>query len=259
MSTHTKLKMKISLIVFISLFILTSCVEKDPQLSEADYRKEQQEYEQLKAKLEGGNKSFFLENKEAIFSKINLFKKLKDTTTLYENVNNTEDFYLDDIKLQAINYNIGNKEGLKAVFLEKEKDGTPSFNRKLEEPYDALYFCESNDEDKCSNLDLDVIKEFLDIKYVFIINGYRLMEPKITGSKSFESGLFIADIVVYDIDNDKPIYNYSVSATNNEEISVVSLGRGAYDLSDHYIANDFNNNINENMRVETEKYFNFSD
>jgi len=249
--------MKTFFIVFLSLFILTSCVEKNPQLDEADYKKEQQEYELLKAKLEGGNKSFFIENKDEIFSKINLFKKLKDTATVFEDVNDTEDFYLNDVKLQSINYNIGNKEGLKVVFIEKEKEGKPSFYHKLEEPYDALYFCETNDKGKCSNLDLDVIKEFLDIKYVFLINGYRLMEPKITGSKSFESGLFIADIVVFDIENNKPIYNYSVSATNNEEISVVSLGKGAYDLSDHYLTNDFNKNINQNMREETEKHFNF--
>lgn len=249
--------MKTFFIVFLSLFILTSCVEKNPQLDEVDYKKEQQEYELLKAKLEGGNKSFFIENKDEIFSKINLFKKLKDTATVFEDVNDTEDFYLNDVKLQSINYNIGNKEGLKVVFIEKEKEGKPSFYHKLEEPYDALYFCETNDKDKCSNLDLDLIKEFLDIKYVFIINGYRLMEPKITGSKSFESGLFIADIVVFDIENNKPIYNYSVSATNNEEISVVSLGKGAYDLSDHYLTNDFNKNINQNMREETEKHFNF--
>ncbi len=249
--------MKTFFIVFLSLFILTSCVEKNPQLDEVDYKKEQQEYELLKAKLEGGNKSFFIENKDEIFSKINLFKKLKDTATVFEDVNDTKDFYLNDVKLQSINYNIGNKEGLKVVFIEKEKEGKPSFYHKLEEPYDALYFCETNDKDKCSNLDLDLIKEFLDIKYVFIINGYRLMEPKITGSKSFESGLFIADIVVFDIENNKPIYNYSVSATNNEEISVVSLGKGAYDLSDHYLTNDFNKNINQNMREETEKHFNF--
>ena len=250
--------MKTFFIVFLSLFILTSCVEKNPQLDEADYKKEQQEYELLKAKLEGGNKSFFIENKDAIFSKINLFKKLKDTATVFEDVNDAEDFYLNDVKLQSINYNIGNKEGLKVVFIEKEKEGKPSFYHKLEEPYDALYFCETNDEEKCSSLDSDVIQEFLDIRYVFIIDGYRLMEPKKMGMKSFEPGLFAADIVVYDIDEDKPIYNYSISATNNDEISVVNMGGRAYDLTDHYLINDFNKNINENMRVETEKYFYFS-
>ena len=186
--------MKTFFIVFLSLFILTSCVDKNPQLNEEDYKKEQQEYELRKAKLEGGNKSFFIENKEAIFNKINLFKKLKDTATVFEDVNDAEDFYLNEIKLQSINYNIGNKEGLKVVFIEKEKDGKPAFYHKLEEPYDALYFCETNDKDKCSNLDLNVIKEFLDIKYVFVVDGYRLMEPKIIGTKSFESGLFIANI-----------------------------------------------------------------
>ena len=68
--------MKTFFIVFLSLFILTSCVDKNPQLNEEDYKKEQQEYELRKAKLEGGNKSFFIENKEAIFNKINLFKKI---------------------------------------------------------------------------------------------------------------------------------------------------------------------------------------
>lgn len=250
--------MKYSFTLLFALLLFSSCVDKNPELNEEDYRLAQQEYEKMKAEIDGGNEAFFTEHKNEVFNKINLFKRLKDSTNVFENVNKKEGFYLENVKLQAINFKIGNIDGEKVIFLPKNKTGKSLFNYKLSEPYEALYYCEKHEE-KCSHLKAEVLQEFIDIKYVFVLNGYRVLEPKIIDGSSFQSGLFIGDITVYDIDADKPIYNYVINASNNDEVSYASFGNDNKMLTDLYLQNDFNDNIYKSIVEATEKHFNFSE
>ncbi len=236
-----------------------NCVNKAPSVNEEDYKKEQKEYEVLKEKLTIDKSEFFKENKEAIMKKTSLFKKLKDTATKFSEVNTDSTFFLKDVTLNAINYRIGrSKEADKIVFLPKRQENISRYYQ-FKEAYEQLYSCEENANESCENMKVGVLKEFLDIKYAFVIDGYTIVEPSIDKKDSFMSGLYYGSVLVYDIINDKPLYRYAYTGTNSEQISYRDSGNSFMKQNPiDVIKNDFEKNVSSALRKETKKYFNFN-
>jgi len=259
------------LLISISFF---NCVNKNPSLNEEDYKKEQLEYEALKKKINGDKTAFFNDNKEAIMEKIRLFKKLKDTATTFSNVNTDSTFFLKDVNLNAINYTLfefglrrndkmlkstskRNNKSEKVVFLPKREENYSKYY-SFKEEYEQLYACEENANQSCEHMEVKVLKEFLDIKYAFIFEGFTIIKPSLDKKDSFSSGLFYCDVLVYDIINNKPLYKYSFSATNSKQISYRESNKSYLNEKPiDVIKNDFRKNIRSALYKETKKYFNF--
>ncbi len=251
--------MKNTFILFIASFLLFNCVNKNPSLNEEDYKKRQLEYETLKKKLSVNRSLFFEENKDSIMKKIRLFKKLKDSSTVFSDVNTDSLFYLKNAQLYATNYRTGSlKQGDKAIFLPKN-DEKVFENTSLPENYEQLYSCLEDLEQSCKYMETDILKSFLDIKYAFIIQGYKIIKPSIENKTNFKSGLFFSTILVYDLVKNKPLYKYSFTATNSEQISYRDSNR-SYLREDPIdaIKRDFNTNILVAFRKESKKHFNFN-
>lgn len=244
--------------VYLALLLFAlcfSCIDKKPELSAADYKKKQEDYERLKTELSKDKTAFYNENKDSLMAKIELFKKLKDTATVYTNINEDETFFLDSEPIKAINFHGSADAQIKAVFLTK---GDDSFtNHKFNEPYSRLYVCAENEEDKsCSSLQSAVLENFLALKYAFVIDGYRLMEPDIEGEDGFSSGLFLGSILVYDLQKDSPIYEFTFTASNSDEVKYMT--GGYMDQNPQHVLNrDFEANIIESIKENCKKHFNF--
>lgn len=246
--------MKNVIYILAIALLLISCVDKSPKLNEDDYKIAQQEYETLKSQLSVDKEAFYNENKVALKKKINLFRTLKDSTTVFNDVNDAEDFFLDSISLRSINFKASrNSKGTNAVFISKSDKDFMTF--PLKEDYERLYWCETNDTDgTCESINSAILKTFLEVKYVFVVNGYRLIEPTLSDKDNFESGLFIATILVYDIDKEAPLYQYSVSATNNEKVSYMQNSFMKTNLIT-LLKRDFENNISKSIWEGTQKHF----
>ncbi len=250
--------MKNTLILLTISILFFNCVNKTPNLSEEDYKKEQLEYEALKKKLSADKSVFFKKNKDSLMKKISLFKKLKDSSTVFSDVNIDSLFYLKNVQLHSDNYRAGRlKQGDKAIFL--SKNDKKIFERtSLPENYEQLYSCLENNQ-SCKYMETAILKDFLAIKYAFIVDGYTIMEPSIQDKSNFKSGLFFSTVLVYDLVKNKPLYKYSFSATNSKEISYRDSNRSYLkEKPRDVIKRDFNNNILLSFRKESKKHFNFN-
>jgi hypothetical protein len=191
---------------------------------------------------------------------------LKDSTTKFEEVNSDPEFYLPARSLRAINYNKGknlhgNSESSvlntgvdKIVFLPVE--GNEFAENSYEEAYQYLYDCDFVGDD-CSTISTDILKDFVDLKYAFIIKGYRITEPKIQPDDTFESGLFMAMITVFDITNSKAIYQFTSVASNSEEVSFREDGFLSQEPQ-HEIERDFDGNIGSEIWKSVQTHFNIT-
>lgn len=249
--------MKNSLLL-LALFLCFNCINKTPDVDEEEYKKTQLEYEALKQELSISKDAFFTENKDSLIKKVNLFKRLKDTVTVFENVNKDSLFFLKEVQLTSLNYSLGRqtKVGEKVVFLPKRAEKFADV-LSFYETYKQLYSCEDNNIEACKGMKTAVLKEFLDIKYAFVFEGYIIIEPSLDAKDSFASGLFFGSVLVYDLVKNKPLYQYSFTATNSEEISYREGGI----LSEkpiEVIKRDFNSNISKAFREKTKKHFNFN-
>lgn len=252
--------MKNTFTLLICSFIFFSCINKNPKLNEEDFKNEQLAYENIKKKVNENKVQFFNEHRDSLMKKIRLFKKLKDTATVFKNVNSDTTFFFKNVRLNAINYNLGIKsiEGKEAIFLNRTMTAPISKYKSLSESYAQLYSCLDTDDESCTYIEKPFLQQLLDIKYAFVIDGYTLIEPNIESKKSFQSGLFVGSVLVYDLIHNKPLYRYAYSAQNSEQITYREQRSYFKEKPLDVIKDDFENNIIVSFRKATKKHFNFN-
>ena len=232
--------MKNSLLLFTILVLCFSCVDKNPKIEESKYLAMQQEYEAEKSEISNARADFLSENKVHMSKKLEFFKKIKDSSATSDQVLRDSTFYLADTPIKLINFPISltqkfvisNTRGLqnseeentksKAIFL--AKDGNEFAEAAFNESYRDLHICEDDTEGNlCSELKINELEVFKDLKYAFVIDGYRISEPALEDSKNFTPGLFFASIVVHDIEKNTAILQFNIAASNSEEVQYLSL------------------------------------
>lgn len=250
------------------LVLFVSCVNKTPELNEEEYILFQQEYEANKKKSTEQKEQFFAEYKDEIKLKLDLIESLKDSTRTFDVEIKDEDYFLDGLTLTPINNksirgsyyreepsNDESAASINVVFL--AVNGNDFAEYKYEEPYNKLYdfdFETSNTSEL--EVDYNELKQFVDLKYAFISQGYRVMEPTLGADDTFESGMFFGTYVFYDLVNNKPLYSIVTSASNSEEISFTEnkyYKRKEIDV----IKGDFEMNITTEITKSLKKHFVF--
>lgn len=262
-------------LLLCSIVLVCSCVDKNPELDEEKYKQLQLTYENDKSSLETNKTEFFNTHKATIVHKIELFKKLKDSTNAFTGVNVDSTFYLKGVHIKTINFprsfthssaeqfkqsllgkrSVGTKNdgAEKAIFLPKQ--GNEFAENNFVESYSNLYGCDlAKIDSECANMSVERLQEFLDLKYAFIIQGYRMVEPSLEDSKNFTAGIFFATIVAYDLTTEKPILSFSSVATNSDE---VSYRKGGYlnQKPTEIIKQDFEQSIKKELGKSCLKHF----
>ena len=259
----------LAFLLVISCFMF-SCVEKDPKLDESKYITMQQEYEAQKLEITSAKTSFFEDKQEALASKLALFKKVKDSNTTFTNVSKDTTFYLKGAAIKMVNFptfigpnyvprrarNSANTATDQKTGIFIAKQGNTFSEETFREYYTELYNCkDKNITNDCTDLKVTELQHFLDLDYAFIVSGHKVMEPSLEDSKNFSPGIFLATITAYDLNSDKAILDFSVVATNSEE---VSYREGGFINSNptEVVQNDFRKNIQKALWEGCQKHFN---
>lgn len=252
--------MKKLLVTLFTLLSIFSCVDEDPQLDSEKYKAIQKSYEEDKKALNFEKNDFFVKNKSIVEEKINLIADLKDSLKEFKDIPSDSNFILEGEILNNLNFSSlsysrhknNKKEAINTIFVNKNGYESTSY---MKEPYYKLYdFDFSDTTTKQFGIPEATINTFLKIKYVFILNGFTLSEPSIQDNVNFNSGLYFGSVIVYDMDNRKPLYQYTYMAESSEEIN---YRKGYGQSGSSAIKNDFTNNINKALISETKKHFNF--
>ena len=263
--------MKLFNLTIITFLLFTSCVDRNPELDEDDYIEFQAKYESYIKNVSTDKAEYYAAHKVELQEKIELFKTLKDSTQVFEDANEADDFYFNDVILNAVNYssslydmannhnnrrnlNNSDKKVAKVAFLPVNNNEYAI--SKYRESYDLLYNCDFNDDEACGLIEKGILESFLNVEYAFIFQGFDLMQPTLEGSESFSSGMFFGSIVFYDLKAKKALYKFSFSATNSEEISFQETKYSRSDPQIH-LDRDYQTNISKAISTAIKKHFTF--
>jgi len=262
--------MKNLLFLLSSLLFFSACIDKDPKLDEAKYMSMQQEYEANKNEIASVKTSFYNDNQETLSKRIAMFRKIKDSSNQFTGVSTDTTYFHQKDALRMTNFpmqlgrnfTIPRTSGSKAKIDAKTaifiaKDGNAYAEGAFSAFYEELFDCEPNKiSAACTDLKVAKLQDFLNLKYAFVVAGHTLTEPSLEGSSNFSPGIFVANIIAYDLSEDKPILNFSVVATNSDEVSYREGGFLSANPLDE-IKGDFRVNIQKALWEGCKKHFNF--
>ena len=255
--------MKKLLPVFILLILSTSCVDKNPDLDEAIFKKEQQDYEAKKKNKLASNQEYLIEHGAVIQERLKTIYKVQDSAFDFTGISTDTTFFLSGKRLAISSTGSFPKksqnnqvESRSKILVVNRRNGTFKESRYVD-PYERLYMCMDNFEDLCDDTDLIVMEELVATHYVAVIEELMRMTPSIESKGNFNGGLFIARIKIYDVLNDKPLIQITASATNSDELS---YREGGY-LSENpssVIKRDFEMNIYSSIEKALRRHFTLS-
>ncbi|WP_449619019.1 hypothetical protein [Spongiimicrobium salis] len=258
-------------LLLLSVFLVSlSCIDKNPKIDESKYIAMQQEYESEKSDLASVKTNFLSANKASINEKLLFFEKIKDSAYSSDQVLLDSTYYLSDTPVKLVNFPMSLKQRFvmsttrtsrntdddtrqKAIFLARQ--GNEFAEKAFSEHYQEIYPCEDSLEGNlCSDLKMNDLKTFLDLKYAFVVDGYRITEPALEDSKNFTPGLFFAAVVVHDIEKNEALIRFNIAASNSEE---VQYREGGYLDEDPLkkIQSDFEINIKKEIWAACQKHF----
>lgn len=259
--------MKYISLLLLSLLVI-SCSHRKEYKADT-YQKMQLEYENEKAELTEAlvkanvdKEKLFKDNKSELIKLVKLVDKLKNSKTNFENVNTDTTYTKKDVLMYPINFGLASRKKNKhsnipmvnAIFIEQ---GVKSSNKesKFRNYLESLKSClASEDDNECLQIKSDKMQNFLDIKYAFVVKKMMRTEPKLM-KEGFEGGMYIANIICYDIKQDKPIYSFLAMAGNSEQIRV----NEQYNSARTRIKEDFEINIKKGILEACREHFVFVD
>lgn len=243
----------------LAIYFLASCTGRVKYNAE-DFKKQQIEYEQKKAELKRTKGEFFKEHKETLMKLIEITNKLIDTTTVFKDLPSDTNFFLSGVFCKPINYlyssysaasqNRANQANV--IFLDKMDNNISESS--FTDPLKELRACYKDNTDlACINIKEDKLKTILDLKYAFLVNEILRVEPKVQ-AKGFEGGLYFAQLICYDLIEDKPVLSFVASATSSESIKVFSESQQNVQFQ---LQQDFRKNIRTGIMDACKKHFVF--
>jgi hypothetical protein len=243
----------------LAIYFLVSCTGRVKYNAE-DFKKQQTEYEQKKARLNRTKGKFYKEHKEALLKLVKITNKLIDTATVFKDIPSDTNFFLADVLCRPINYIYSNylttsheqENQVNIIFLDKMDNNIAESS--FTDPLKELRACYKNNSDlACINIKKNKLKSILGLKYAFLVNEILRVDPK-AQAKGFESGLYFAQLICYDLIEDKPVLTFVASATSSESIQVFSESQQNVQLQ---LQQDFRKNIQKGIMDACKKHFMF--
>lgn len=210
--------------IAFSLFSLAllSCSENSP--SHEEMKNRQSEYETIKTELDGTKGQLFSEKREELFTIVNQYETILDTTNKNSALNEDENYKLDTTLITVpTKLNAGaianNQNSYGYIQIQREDDK----DKGLPEVLDILKTCkDTQDDNPCLSIPDHAISNFLQIKYVFISELLLDIAPKMEGTlrtaENFENGLMAEHTTCYELGKETPFYSYITTATNSESV-----------------------------------------
>lgn len=236
------------------------------QQIQLDYEKEKIAYSKLKMEANLDKEKLFNENKPLLISLIQLVDQLRDTATSFENVHADTTFFMENVIMKPMNFGIAagyrtrtedtdqtSKTSIaKVIFLAKglSKSSDSFFRGYLDE----LESCVMTQNDaQCLEIQSDKLQSILDLKYAFIVKELLRIQPEIK-KKEFSGGIYMANVVCYDLDTRNPLFTFLATAESSDEISYGgTFGKSA----DETVKRDFESNIQKGILRACKKHFEF--
>jgi hypothetical protein len=250
--------------ILIILLTLTNCVDKNPELNEADYIQFQKDYEEKVKSTSNHKKNFFSQHKTEIQSKIQLFKTLKDSLRVFEEEKNNKNYFLRGKVLIPINY-YGTPISLKMLSSSKKErvsevvflavNGNRYAENTYKEAYSKLYDYDFNGS-SLSGENYKDLKRLVGVKYAFVTEG-KITEPKIVEGNGFQPGLFEGSFIFYDLENTSALYKFSVSAASSDNSKFTESNYSESQYTE-VLNQDLVNNIRSATTKEIRKHFVFN-
>ncbi|MEH0157212.1 hypothetical protein V6R21_24075 [Limibacter armeniacum] len=250
------------------LLVLSACSNRKEYKAE-DFKKQQQEYETLKAEVSQSKQLFYTEHKAKLTRLIQKLNYLEDENTDFGAVAIDSNYYKSDILLEPLN--LGHKISIygkndkddhlkdlpkaKAVFIIRSKD--EYISKLVFDPAKDLRSCYDSVLDMdCLSVKEEKLSELMEVQYAFVIDLMYLEKPSVTGSSQFNGGTFAGMVTFYDMEEEKALLRFVVTATSSDEIQTHSsfgnrsIGR--------VLESDFKHNIKEGILETCRKHFVFS-
>lgn len=250
--------MKEKVLLLLVLIVLLACKQEVVTYKEFHA-------EELKETID--EKEFIEQNKNKILNKIKIFKKLRDTLTVFGDELIDSSFYFQSKPMKAINFskndsytkyfNDSTKE--KIVFIPKHYNDAA--NDLIMESYANLYYLEKDKSYDFGRTDLNDIKDFLEVKIAFVVTA-NYYSPEMMNSETFNSGFFAVSIVAYDLEKDIPLVKFYTYASNSNRIKYeyeYNIKKSdKKDIAIDAITSDFKQNIRTAIFEACNKHFKFS-
>ncbi len=249
-------------LIFLTLFSACSNrKEYDPE----EYKRQQAEYEKKKREIELEKGLFFADNKQKLIDMVKKVDDLKNQTLELEDVNSDTTFFYNEGIINPINFGMRfessftiarpsareeNADLISSIIIEKDSDSEEAFDDPLKELRQCLKL---NPDIDCINIKVKELTKIANLKYAFIYQKILMQRPTLSGNE-YNSGIFFAQFICYDLVNEKPFYRFTASATSSEtvEFRENSFSRDA----NTYIQRDFNKNIDKGITDAFKKHFN---
>ncbi len=231
------------------LFACSTGIELDPDV----YKQQQAEYEQEKERLTATRGVFYKEHKEELMSLTETILMLKDTATSFpDDIPSDSNYFLRGeslVKLDEYPKTRADANIARAAFVVRNKVEDSDKNYKL---LDELCACKlSNSDLPCLKLSDLKLTNILNLKYVFVIDEWLKMNPKMKGS-GFEGGGYVATVTCYNVKRKTFDYRYTVIAQSSDQVYTTTGYSGQRKLQ-----NDFDLNIRKEYVKSLNKHYRF--